>query len=747
MRSIHKLTMSPYTTIGPIKVHKALQSTVERDILPGTGIQANQFWNSLGRVLVEFTPRNEALLRKRDAIQAQIDAYLWENKTKPWDAGKYTAFLSEIGYLVPSSGPGFKVETENVDAEISSTPGPQLVVPVDNARFALNAANARWGSLLDAFYGTDAGEIPDSPELAKGGKYNPKRGALVYNKCHTFLDETFPLAQGGKFAQVTEVSVNPTSGALQFQLQSGKVVPLDQDSQFVGHALGKQGNLQFVYLLQNSLHVELEFNRQSVMGKDHLAGLCGVNLESAVTAIADCEDSVAAVDAQDKAKVYHNWAGLMRGTLSEKLSATSTRSLNQDKVYIARDGSKQTLKGRALLLVRNVGLHVRNNAVLLASNNSPVFEGLLDCMVTMLAARLDFAADKPQNLRNSHKKSAYMVKPKMHGPEEVQFTMDMLARVEQELQLPNETIKLGIMDEERRTTVNLKECIRVAKRRCIFINTGFLDRTGDEIHTSFVYGPVLPKKEIENASWRLAYEDWNVDIGLEVGLNRVGQIGKGMWAAPDAMLDMMRKKIAHPRAGATTAWVPSPTAATLHAMHYHAQSVKVAQDQIKQVGTRGKLSDILTPPFLLFRKLSEQEVTNEVENNAQGMLGYVSRWIQLGVGCSKVPDLHDIGLMEDRATLRISSQHIANWIEHGLVTKERVVEIFEKMAQVVDRQNAGSAGYTAMGTGAKLHADLGFRCALEMVFRGKFEPNGLTEGTLAEFRRMAKANTSGVAKL
>jgi malate synthase len=481
------------------------------------------------------------------------------------------------------------------------------------------------------------------------------------------------------------------------------------------------------------------------MGKTHAAGLSDVVLEAAITAICDCEDSVAAVDAEDKAKVYLNWTGLMRGTLSEQLSKTQVRKLRADKQYTARDGTQQSLKGRALLFVRNVGIHMYTDAVKYVHNDSAVPEGLLDCMVTAVAARHDLMpTSKPANILNSKTGSMYIVKPKMHGPEEVAYTVEVLDRVEKELGFPQDTIKLGIMDEERRTTVNLRECIRAAKRRCIFINTGFLDRTGDEIHTSFAYGPVLPKKEIENASWRLAYEDWNVDIGLEVGLQRCGQIGKGMWAAPDAMADMLKKKIAHPRAGATTAWVPSPSAATLHAIHYHMQSVPDAQARIQQGGPRGKLADILTPPFLT-RKLTQKEIMDELENNAQGMLGYVSRWIQLGVGCSKVPDLHDIGLMEDRATLRISSQHIANWLEHGVVSRDDILKTFEKMAQIVDRQNADSAGYRPMS--ANLATNFGYQCALEMVFRGKQEANGLTERTLTEFRRMAKAAAGPVSRL
>ena len=596
--------------------------------------------------------------------------------------------------------------------------------------------------MLDAYYGTDAGNIPDEGETKKGGAYNPKRGAKVYELAHAFLDEHFPLSNGRKFKDVVSLCVtNDKPSRLAFKLNDGSAAYLNMDSQFVGHTPAASGEEpRSVLLIHNALHVELVIDRNSPMGKTHPAGLSDVVLEAAITAICDCEDSVAAVDAEDKSKVYKNWTGLMKGTLQEQLTKTSVRKLRADKQYIARDGSSQTLKGRALLFVRNVGIHMYTDAVKYSSNDAPVPEGLLDCLVTAVAARHDlFPTSKGKDLLNSKTGSMYIVKPKMHGPEEVAYTVEVLDKVEKLLGFAPDTIKLGIMDEERRTTVNLRECIRAAKRRCIFINTGFLDRTGDEIHTSFAYGPVMPKKEIEGATWRLAYEDWNVDIGLELGLPRCGQIGKGMWAAPDAMADMLKKKIAHPRSGATTAWVPSPTAATLHAIHYHVQSVPDAQNKIAAGGPRGKLSDILTPPFLT-RKLTQKEIIDELENNAQGMLGYVSRWIQLGVGCSKVPDLHDIGLMEDRATLRISSQHIANWLEHGIVTREDVLKTFEKMAQVVDRQNADSAGYRPMSS--NLSTNLGYQCALEMVFRGKQEANGLTERTLTEFRRLAKATTT-----
>jgi malate synthase len=726
---------------GPITIHPSLYQVVEQDILPQSGITSDQFWTSLGNIIVDFSPENEALLRTRDALQARIDAFLLTRRGKQWDQALYTAKLAEMGYLVPRDETPFKVEhTTPLDPEVTSMPGPQLVVPVDNIRYALNAANARWGNLLDAFYGTDAGPS-EADGCEKGSKYNPKRGGKVFDMCHQFLDEFFPLAGGNKYKDVVHFSIDtssPTSSRLVIKTNKNGITYLDQDSQFQGHVLGKTGQLSNIILRHNALAVELEMNRDSEIGKSHPAGLSAVYLESAVTAICDFEDSVAAVDAQDKAKVYKNWNDLMRGIAQERLTATSIRRLREDRVIINRQGKNETLKGRALLFVRNVGIHMYTDMVKMTTTGAKVPEGIVDAMVSALAARHDMVpTNKSKSLLNSAHGNMYLVKPKMHGPAEVAFVVRLVTRVEKELGLRHESIKLGIMDEERRTTVNLKECIRAARTRCVFINTGFLDRTGDEIHTSFAYGPMLPKKEIESATWRLSYEDWNVDIGLEVDLPRSGQIGKGMWAAPDAMAEMLKKKGAHPQSGATTAWVPSPTAATLHAIHYHRHSVVDAQQRIRNMGLhRAKLSDILTPPFLN-RTLTKAEIMAELENNAQGMLGYVSRWIMLGIGCSKVPDLHDVGLMEDRATLRISSQHIANWLEHGLVTEEQVISAFEKMARIVDRQNHGTGGYQPMSNDFK--NSRGFQAALEMVWRGKQEANGLTERTLTEFRRAEKA--------
>ena len=636
----------------------------------------------------------------------------------------------------------FKVDTSNVDPEISSLPGPQLVVPVDNARYALNAANARWGSLLDAFYGTDAGPA-ETPGLEKGKTYNPNRGAKVFEYAHSFLDEFFALADRAKYNDVKAFAVaTETNGQAKLAavLKNGNTAGLKDATQFVGYTLDKNKSVSSVLLKQNGLHAEIAIDRDSQVGATHAAGVKDVIIESAVTAIADCEDSVAAVDAEDKAIVYKNWSGLMKGDLSntfKKGGKVMTRVLNTDKVFMSAKDSGATdyvVPGRACLLIRNVGLHMHTDAVL-TRDGREVPEGLLDLMVTTLAALHDLR--KPSGQRNSRTGSMYIVKPKQHGPEEVQFTCDTFAFAEKAFRLAPNTLKIGIMDEERRTTVNLKECIRIAKNRCIFINTGFLDRTGDEIHTSFRAGPVLPKKSIAAATWRVAYEDWNVDVGIATGLLGRAQIGKGMWAAPDNMAEMLKKKGGHPKSGATTAWVPSPTAATLHAIHYHETNVHEVQKKLAAGGKRAKLEDILIPPLLADPKsLSADAIQKQLEDNAQGILGYVVRWIELGVGCSKVPDIDNVGLMEDRATLRISSQHIANWLHHGLVTKDQVVATFKKMAQVVDRQNENQAGYRPMSPDFNNN---GFNAALELVFRGLECKNGLTEYTLTRFRRMEKA--------
>jgi malate synthase len=628
-----------------------------------------------------------------------------------------------------------------VDDEIACTPGPQLVVPVDNARYALNAANARWGSLLDAYYGTDAGP-PETDGATKGGAYNPVRGAKVFEYTHAFLDKHFALSGGAKYGQVTEYTIG-SNKALSCKLSSGGVATLAVPSKFVGFNKASDGSLSSVLLVNNKLHVEIVIDRASAVGKTHQAGVKDVLIESAITAIADCEDSVAAVDAEDKSVVYRNWTGLMKGTLAEKFTKGGkqlTRKLREDKTFTsAADGSAMTLPGRVVLLVRNVGLHMYTDMVK-TDTGRLVPEGLVDLMVTTLAALHDLSpkSAKPANLRNSRTGSMYIVKPKQHGPEEVAFTVETFGRAEQEFGLKPNTLKIGIMDEERRTTVNLGECIRAAKYRCIFINTGFLDRTGDEIHTSFYQGPVGSKADIKKAVWRKAYEDWNVDLGLETGLLGLGQIGKGMWAAPDNMAEMVKTKGEHPKSGATTAWVPSPTAATLHVLHYHETNVLDVQKGMLAKGRRAVVGDILTAPIMTpaeVSKLTEAQIIHEVENNAQGILGYIVRWIELGVGCSKVPDIDDVGLMEDRATLRIASQHIANWLHHGIVSEEQVMDVLKRMAVVVDRQNAGQAGYRPMSPEFNNN---GFKCAVEMIFAGLSAPNGLTEFTLTKYRRMEK---------
>ncbi|GBG31427.1 Malate synthase, glyoxysomal [Hondaea fermentalgiana] len=729
--------MSNYVRIGGLNVHRALRKVIEEDIAPGTGITANKAFEAIEALLKEFAPQNEALLRKRDAIQAQIDTFCLANKDK-WDPSEYAAFLASIGYLVPE-GPEFKVDTDRVDAEISVTPGPQLVVPVDNARYALNAANARWGSLLDAFYGTDAGP-PETDGAEKGKGYNPARGAKVFELTHAFLDEHFPLASGAKYGDVKEFRLN--GSALEVALKSNKTAALSSPEKFVGYNKGGAG-LTSVVLRNNNLHVIIEIDANSEIGKGHAAGVSNVILESALTAICDMEDSVAAVDAEDKAHVYANWCGLMRGDLQEKFSKggkTMVRKMNPDKTFTAPDGSKLVLPGRTVLLVRNVGLHLTNDFVTFAETNQPVPENIVDCFVAVLAGMHDLK--KPDSAaKNSRAGSINIVRPKLHGPEEVAMVNRMFDRVEQLLGLAPNTVKIGVMDEERRTSANLKECIREVKSRCIFINTGFLDRTGDEIHTSFRLGPMLPKGDIKAAAWRLSYEDRNVDIGIATGLVGRAQIGKGMWAKPDMMKEMLEKKITEPKQGATTAWVPSPTAGTLHAIHYHMVDVLAVQKEIEAGGPRGTMSDLLTPPLVPAGKtLSKEVITHEMKDMVQVILGYVSRWIFLGVGCSKVPDINDVGLMEDRATLRISSQLLGNWLHFGLITEEELISTAKEMAKIVDRQNQGQAGYVSM---APDFSDNGFRCAIEMILNARDCPNGLTEGTLAKFRRAEKARLSG----
>ncbi|CUH84327.1 malate synthase G [Thalassovita mediterranea] len=714
--------MTTYVTRAGLDVAAELAALMENDVFPGLGLDADAVWSGYAAMLTDMVPENRRLLAVREEMQRQIDAYVLERKGQPWDGAEYEAFLRQIGYLV-EEGEAFEIETAAVDPEIASVAGPQLVVPVMNARFALNAANARWGSLYDALYGTDA--LPGAPE---GKGYDPKRGAQAVAWSADFLDKAVPLAKGSH----ADVTAYRRDGAALVAEVGGETVGFADAAGFVGYT--EEGDKASYVLVNNGMHIELLIDPSHPVGAAHAAGLRDVVLESALTAIQDCEDSVAAVDAEDKVTVYGNWLGLMKGDLAEtftKGGQEMTRRLNADKVLTGPEGGEVVLPGRAVLLVRNVGHLMTTDAVKLNGEETP--EGMLDALCTVACAMHDL--QKTEGPRNSRAGSVYVVKPKMHGPEEVAFADQMYGRVEQILGLAANTVKLGVMDEERRTSANLRECIRQVKDRLVFINTGFLDRTGDEIHTSMQAGAFIPKDEMKTALWLTTYENGNVDAGLATGMQGKGQIGKGMWAKPDMMDEMLDAKIGHPKSGANTAWVPSPTAATLHATHYHQVDVFAVQDDMKS-REAASLSDLLMPPLLAGRNLTDEEVRRDLDNNCQGILGYVVRWVDQGVGCSKVPDINDVGLMEDRATLRISSQYLANWLLHGLVTEEQVMDSLKRMAQEVDRQNVGDAAYTPMAPG---YDGVAFAAACDLIFKGVEQPSGYTEPVLHARRREAKA--------
>jgi malate synthase len=719
--------MTATVAIGHVEIDKALYDFVNQEAIPESGIDPERFWEGFAALVHRLAPRNAALLARRDELQSKIDAWHRAHPGPNFDPPRYQAMLREVGYLVPEREP-FCIATENVDREIAEIAGPQLVVPVNNARYALNAANARWGSLYDALYGTDA--IPEAGGAARGGAYNPQRGAKVITYARDFLDAYFPLANGSHH-DATAYSLDAQGLSVRLP---GAETRLRNPQALVGY-LGDLGRPQLLLLIHHGLHVELHIDRQHHIGSADRAGISDVVLESAVTTIQDCEDSVAAVSAADKIAVYRNWLGLMTGTLEariEKGRRLMVRRLSPERSYQTLSGQDLVLPGRSLMLIRNVGHHMMSGAVTLDGRPTP--ETFIDAAITSLIALHDLRGAAAQ--RNSRTGSIYIVKPKMHGPDEVAFAAELFAEVENLLQIPRCTLKMGIMDEERRTSVNLMECIRAARDRVVFINTGFLDRTGDEIHTSMEAGVVPRKSELKKALWLDAYERRNVDVGIACGLRGRAQIGKGMWAMPDLMADMLKAKIAHPQAGANTAWVPSATAATLHALHYHQVDVAKVQAQLA-ARTPASLDDMLTPPLVANPHWSAAEIEEELQNNAQSILGYVVRWIDFGIGCSKVPDYYDVALMEDRATLRISSQHVANWLHHAICSPLQVMTALRRMAAVVDRQNAGDSDYQPMTR--NLDADIAFSAACDLIFKGRDQPNGYTEAILCARRAQKMA--------